>query len=505
MHKPLALLLTLTLALPAFGADKDARAKTIAPYLDEQTIAVARLDVTKLDGGAVTALLTDLGGAPADDAADVKARAGRWLAAFGKAGGKEVFVVFSLADFPDYPFVLVPLGEGADAKALAGLLDLPGVPAGPREKVGDNVLFAGSAAARQRLRSLKPAERPELAMAFSASGDGALQVALAPPPHLGRVLDEMLPVLPKEVGGGSSKVLAHGVKWAALGLDAAPKVTLRLTVQAANADSARALNDGILKAMKALGEQKEVVAALPKFDKMAAVLVPKVEEDRVVLTLEGEDARAGVAPLVRYTLAAVARGEALDRLKQLAVGMHYHVDARGHMPAVANFDKAGKPLLSWRVHMLPYVEQDALFKEFHLDEPWDSEHNKKLLPKMPTVYRSANKKLNEQGKTVFLAPTGKGTAWPGTTGLKYPASFLDGTSNTILFVLADDARAVEWTKPEDLKIDPDKPHAGLGQRGGKFLVGLADGSVRGLKPTISKETLWGAFTPSGGEVLGEDW
>jgi hypothetical protein len=500
MHKPLALALALVLALPAAGADP------VAPFLDEQTFAVARLDLAKLDADALSKALVDLGGMPADEAADVKEGADHWLADFRKAGGKEVFVVFSLADFPGAPFLLVPLGEGADAKALAGLLDLPGVPAGPREKVGDNVLFAGSSLARQRLRSLKPAERPELAKALAAAGDGALQVALIPPPHLARVIDEMVPVLPKEAGGGSSRWLTRGVRWAALGIDAPPKMALRLTVQSPDAASAKALGEGISRALKSLGEQKEVIAALPDFGKTAALLAPKVEQDRLVLTLDDKEARTAVAPLVRRALVVGARTPTAERMKEVAHGLHHYVDAHTRLPAVANFDKAGKPLLSWRVHVLPYVGEEKLYKEFHLDEPWDSEHNKKLIEKMPAVFRGPSHKLNGQGKTVILAPVGADTAFTGKTeGRRFPTEFTDGTSNTILLVLADDAHAVEWTKPDDLKIDLDKPDAGLGRQLEQFLVALADGTVRLVKPSVSKQTLRNAFTANDGQVLGADW
>jgi hypothetical protein len=500
MHKPLALALALALALPAAGAD------TVAPFLDEQTFAVARLDLAKLDADALTQALVDLGGLPAEEAADAREGADHWLAAFRKAGGKELFAVFSLADFPDTPFLLVPLGEGADVKALAGLLDLPGVPAGPREKVGDNVLFAGSAAAHQRLRSLKPAERPELTQALAAAGDGALQVAIIPPPHLARVFDEMMPVLPKEAGGGSSRWLTRGVRWAALGIDAPPKMALRLTVQSPDAASAKALAEGVGRVLKSLGEQKEVVAALPDFGKTAALLVPKVEQDRLLLTLDDKETRTAVAPLVRRALIVGARTPTAERMKQLAIGLHRYVEAHGRLPAVANFDKAGKPLLSWRVHVLPYVGEEKLYKEFHLDEPWDSDHNKKLVARMPDVFRGPSRRLSGQGKTTILAPVGQDTAFTGKTeGRRFPTEFTDGTSNTILLVLADDAHAVEWTRPDDLKIDLAKPDAGLGRQLEQFLVVLADGTVRLVKPTISKQTLRNAFTANDGQVLGADW
>jgi hypothetical protein len=505
MHKPLALALALALTLPAAGADADARARAVAPFLDEQTFAVARLDLTKFDADTLATTLTDLGGAGADEARDVKESAGHWLGAFRKAGGKDLYVVFSLADFPKVYFAVVPLGEGADAKALADLLDLGVLPPGPREKIGDAV-FAGTAATRQRLQSLKPAARPELAQAFAAAGDGAAQVALIPPPHLVRVIEEMMPALPKEVGDGSSKALVRGVKWAAVGLDAPPKTALRLTMQSQDAAAARALDEALGKVLKGVASLKEVRAAVPELPKTLPLLEPRVEGDRVVLSLDGQGLRGVLAPLVRRAVEEVVRVQATEDLQQLAIGMHAYVDNNsGKLPAVANFDKAGKPLLSWRVHILPYIGQEKLYKEFHLDEPWDSEHNKKLIEKMPAAFRGPSHKLSVQGKTVYLAPVGKDTAFTGTSGRRMPQEFTDGTSNTILLVQADDAHAVEWTRPEDLKIDLDKPDAGLGRRAGGYMVALADGSARLVRRTISKETLRNAFTANDGQTLGADW
>jgi hypothetical protein len=202
----------------------------------------------------------------------------------------------------------------------------------------------------------------------------------------------------------------------------------------------------------------------------------------------------------------VARWRAADSLTKLALASHQYADGHGGaFPAAANFDKGGKPLLSWRVHLLPLLGEEKLYKEFHLDEPWDSDHNKKLVARMPGVYQGASRRMNAAGKTLFLAPVGKDVAFSGGAKGRTFAEFQDGTSNTILFVLADDAHAVEWTRPEDLKIDLDKPDAGLARTPGGLLVALADGSVRFLKPTTSKETLRAAFTIAGGEKMGKDW
>ena len=104
-----------------------------------------------------------------------------------------------------------------------------------------------------------------------------------------------------------------------------------------------------------------------------------------------------------------ARSVVSDNLKQLANALINYADAnKGLLPATASFDRQGRPLLSWRVHLLPFLGEGKLYKDFHLDEPWDSAHNRKLLTRMPPVYRGPSGKLNREGKTLYLAPAGEG-------------------------------------------------------------------------------------------------
>ena len=153
--------------------------------------------------------------------------------------------------------------------------------------------------------------------------------------------------------------------------------------------------------------------------------------------------------------------------------------------------------MSWRVKILPYIDEAALYNEFHLDEPWDSDHNKPLLDKMPAVYKDP--RLGDLGnKTVYLVPTGDAVVFFNNTGANMK-TIIDGTSRTILAVEADPAKAVPWTKPDDLEIDSKEPAAGLATKGGVFFVVAVDGSVHVLSGDIDPETLWALFTRAGRE------
>ena len=192
-----------------------------------------------------------------------------------------------------------------------------------------------------------------------------------------------------------------------------------------------------------------------------------------------------------------------NNLKQLGLALHNYHDTYGRFPAIANFDKKNKPLLSWRVHLLPYLDQGKLYKEFHLDEPWDSEHNKQLITKMPKVFANpTNPKLAADGKTTYLAPVHPRAIFTGDVQGSRFADITDGTSNTILLVDVDDADAVIWTRPDDLKLDPKNPAKSLSARfGDKYLFLFADGSVQSISKKIDKEMLNALFTKAGNEII----
>ncbi len=192
-------------------------------------------------------------------------------------------------------------------------------------------------------------------------------------------------------------------------------------------------------------------------------------------------------PAVEAAREAARRSQATNNLRQIAVAMHNRHDVFRKFPARANFDADGKPLLSWRVHLLPYLDQQALYDQFRLDEPWDSEHNKKLAERVPQVYRNPSSP-SKPGHASFVVPTGKGTIFESKEGTPI-SKITDGTSNTILVLEVNPDSEVIWTKPDDFKHDPDQPLTGLGKaHPGGFNAAIADGGVRFISANVDPQT-----------------
>jgi hypothetical protein len=201
---------------------------------------------------------------------------------------------------------------------------------------------------------------------------------------------------------------------------------------------------------------------------------------------------------VQKTREAAARMQSQNNLKQMSLAMLNYHDAQNHFPAAAICDRNGKPLLSWRVALLPYLEQQPLYTQFKLDEPWDGPNNIKLLGQMPKVYNcpSAQTPANE---TVYQVFVGNGAIFETTRGLRIP-DITDGLSNTLLIVEAN--QSVPWTKPDDLPYNPNGPLPRLGGHSPNgFNAAAADGSTRFIPNNTPEQTLRSLITRNDGMAV----
>lgn len=205
-------------------------------------------------------------------------------------------------------------------------------------------------------------------------------------------------------------------------------------------------------------------------------------------------------PAVQSAREAARRMQCVNNLKQIGLALHNHEDGYGHIPMPAIIDKAGKPLLSWRVAILPFLNEGALYKKFKLDEPWDGPHNRPLLQEMPAVYRCPSRRDTNTQATNYRVIVGPGAVFEAGKECKLD-DVKDGLSNTLLVV--ESAEPVEWTKPDELTFDPASAPslvgAGSAHPGG-FDALLADGSLRFFKNTFEPKLFRALITRAGGEA-----
>ena len=209
-------------------------------------------------------------------------------------------------------------------------------------------------------------------------------------------------------------------------------------------------------------------------------------------------------PAVQAAREAARRTVSVNNMKQLMLSLLNYESAHGHFPAHANYDKNGQPLLSWRVHILPYLEQGGLYDQFHLDEPWDSPHNRQLISQMPDVFLDPSSQLAlSAGRTHYLGVQGIQCAFDGTDQGRRLVQFRDGTSNSIMLVQVNDEAAVTWTAPADWELDLNNRFRGLvpNLHPGIFEVAFCDGSVRHIAQSIDQELFKNLLTIDGGERI----
>lgn len=258
--------------------------------------------------------------------------------------------------------------------------------------------------------------------------------------------------------------------------------------------------------------KSEETKLLTPFLKNLLVAVKQVKANRV-----GNDVTASIRfkadpaiakPIVQLFLKpsqAAARSQTSNNMKQLGLAMHNYAATNNDVfPAASICDKKGKPLLSWRVAILPYIEQSNLYKQFKLDEPWDSEHNLKLAKSVVVKVFQSPGIDTKPGYTHYRAFVGADAGFDYVQGRRIPADFPDGSSNTIL--LCESAEAVLWTKPDELDFDPKKPIKPLlhFREGNVCMMLFADGSVRAVTKTVSEETLQRVIMRNDGMVIGKD-
>jgi prepilin-type processing-associated H-X9-DG protein len=213
-------------------------------------------------------------------------------------------------------------------------------------------------------------------------------------------------------------------------------------------------------------------------------------------------------PAVQAPREAALRNQCSNNLKQISLALANYQEVHGEYPPQYIADAEGKPMHSWRVLILPYLEHQALYDQYDFDEPWDGPRNSLLAAQMPPAFRCASDPAMAAGGTI--------TSYVGVSG---PGAFFDGQKSTRAFAITDGLSntisvvefaggGVHWMEPRDLDASllsgivnpPDGQNISSYHPGGAQAA-FADGSVRFLSSSIDPKVLRALTTIAGNEVV----
>ncbi|MFO0942655.1 MAG: DUF1559 domain-containing protein [Pirellulales bacterium] len=362
-----------------------------------------------------------------------------------------------------------------------------------------------------KIRPLSPAPRTDLELALKSVDSSDIQMLIALPGHVQRSLIENYDAIDEAWGGGSAQQWSSAFRSVALGVwlkDSKAKLVFQVQDPSA-AKSVTAKLPLILKQLASLVERR-FGNSIAGFVRRASEAELRVGQTQVELEFSTDQSNSLPTALAEALSGEAAREVKIHRMREIGLAIHNYESANQCLPPSAKQrDELGKAKLSWRVLVLPFLDAECrqLYQEFNLDEPWDSPHNKALIPKMPKIYSTSNSTGisnllgNQTGLTAFQAPVGKGTMFGGNEVVTF-SRVLDGLSNTAMIIEVKSEKAVPWTAPDDYTFDPQQSMAGLATDSqGNFLMLMGDGSVTTLSNKIGNQMAINLFEINDGRVI----
>ncbi|MEX2091811.1 MAG: DUF1559 domain-containing protein [Pirellulales bacterium] len=507
------------------------QAAVIAPFVNDDTFAVGYLDLALVDAAdesnGLNRLLEQMPQTAQSDPL-VLQTLGNAAKGLHAAGADGVYAVLGLGDIYENggPLVVITVANDRDPAAveatLQGFSQMASathskMPKFPVRRQGTQTILVGSELTIARYESLHAAQRGDLTEPLEKmTADGAAVAAVVSPgPDFRRVVRELWPEFPGPLAQWKGELADRWLRLEFAAKSSPPaSLAAELVMQSTDAASAK-LFAQLLHALPNASEQFTEIGNkrhdLKRYlQAIVEAVPPEVDGTRVVMQLPTDESRlAKLKGLMKdatgAALESTRRRQRMDQFKQMAFAMHNYADINKHLAPPAIHDANGRPLLSWRVAILPYLEQDnlyALYAQFHLDEPWDSPHNLTLVKFFPSNYSDpAHPELAREGKTTYVVPVGPGTVFDTKDGIAF-REITDGSSKTIMIVEVPPENAVIWTKPEDWEVDMAHPLRGLERTDRDYFVGAwCDGSGRAMPTDVKSDVLRANLTRAGGELV----
>ena len=345
------------------------------------------------------------------------------------------------------------------------------------------------------VKDTKKTKRTDIVQGFDDMGSLPFGAMLFPSKDNPLDLAKIFPSL-KRANGKEHEVhgILNGLKLVTLGMYLDPW-RIQMVIQTEDRELANDVHKSILKAIQSIPDlvqaQVEEVGKDPVFKALAAMVKSvSIMDDKVTIVITDFDPYFEIAARINeQNQAKAAAAQSMGKVKNIATALlAYHKD-KGKFPPAATLSKEGKPLLSWRVQILPYLGHNLLYKQFKQNEPWDSEQNKKLIRRIPPSFRETQDDLNK-GTTPFQAPVGLATIFPpGGTGTN-SIQIINELSNTIMIVKVPEDKSAIWTKPEDWEIDVNLSAKDLLKGFTNAIVfACADGEVKTMPLKVAEDNI----------------
>ena len=488
--------------------------------MSDDVEAIAHIDLKKIKSVEIVDSLTKFGFLPRAQqqmAQGVAMQLQNDLDSLIQAGVQSLYVVLRMSDISSKGTTLVAkVAPEADVNQVMSMMKnsaqsmaifrLKTLNFNHFAKSGQLVIGAATKEQVAAVQKGGPNNRPNRASQFDTQlvFSESIGVAVFLTEDSRRVIREMMPTLPTPLQEVTGKMIANEIQFAGLTAKLSGKLDAKILIQSKNESQKLAKNiRAALTNLDKLGlPPNELVSKLTSkmevsaSDGLVEVSMTKLLADPKALGLT-------LAPELKKIRAAAQRTQMLNNLRQNALAMHNYESAFRQFPMRANLDANGKPLLSWRVHILPFVGEKELYDQFKLDEPWDSLNNRKLVSKMPRLYRDpteGGRQNNAAGKTTIQVPIAKLSIFENFTPIKF-RDIKDGSSNTILIVQVAHDRAVPWSQPADWEVDENSPTNGLFNKDmDSTSVAIADGSVHTIPKPLDPQKLLNMLTKDGGEI-----
>ncbi|MDR2171691.1 MAG: DUF1559 domain-containing protein [Planctomycetaceae bacterium] len=413
---------------------------------------------------------------------------------------------------------------------------------------GDFLFFTNSQFLQQTTvwtKNITPSKNATIYEALKDAGDNEIKAALTISENLRKEIiakktDDSLP----EQVNNIIKFSANKINWITVSISLgrliseSKKESLKLVIKTPKENDAvflrnlfeTSIDNGIflakmvVEAQMTNRENNDLKLPLSQFEYFAGItrlLLPEVKGDRLVTFLEVDPnatinssnftvAYCGMMtglllPAVQSARAAAQRMQCINNIRQIVLAFHTYHDAYNELPPLYTVDAAGKPLHSWRVLILPYIEQNKLYSQIRLNEPWDSEYNKQFHSAVIPSYTCplVKKDIDPNKKCNYSVIAGQPLSPKKGIGFD---KISDGTSNTVAVVVVK--KPFCWMDPKaDISLDDfvkgiNKKDSVIGfDKLSGVNVGFWDASTRSLAPETPTEILKAIGTANGGEVV----